>query len=239
MWRFEGSGAVAPAGGVLGRTGATDGSGPRSVVAAGIGIPFDGANVAGAMTGVSAAGVAVRVGAATPAGGVCVRATLGIPACDDHNQPGTTGTGPIPMNRIGRERVSCARAYLDPARDRPNLTVQGDSLVRRIIVRRSVAVGVELTDGTMIGAARVIVCAGVVQNPPLLWRSGVGPADVLRSLGVEPVVDLPGVGANLGDHVVVTFANAVAPGLVTDDEPAIQTILRTTASAATDTMTCS
>jgi choline dehydrogenase len=159
---------------------------------------------------------------------------LGFPDCPDHNQPGTTGVGPIPMNREGRQRVSSLLAYVEPARDRPNLVIRGGSHVRRILVDhgrggRLRAGGVELVDGEVVPAGQVIISSGVVQNPLLLWRSGIGPAEAVRRLGVEPLVDLPGVGANLSDHFVMSFSTEISPDIVPDDAPSIQTILRTTA----------
>jgi choline dehydrogenase-like flavoprotein len=91
------------------------------------------------------------------------------------------------------------------------------------------AVGVELADGETIHAHEVVLAAGVVQDPLLLWRSGIGPADRLRSLGLEPVVDLPAVGAHLTDHFVVTFAAEIRSDAAPDDAPSLQTILRLTA----------
>jgi choline dehydrogenase len=154
---------------------------------------------------------------------------LGFPHCADHNAPDTTGVGPIPMNRRGRERMSNLLVYIEPARERPNLTVRGDAAVRRLRLVGSRVVGVELVDGTEIDAGEVIVCAGVVQNPLLLWRSGIGPRDAVEALGIESRVHAPAVGANLTDHYVFTYATPVDPSLVPDDAPSIQTILRTTA----------
>src|SRR5689334_2083063 len=59
----------------------------------------------------------------------------GMVRCPDHNEPGTTGVGPIPMNRAGSQRMSALVTHLDAARGRPNLTVLGDVLVRRLLVR--------------------------------------------------------------------------------------------------------
>jgi choline dehydrogenase len=157
---------------------------------------------------------------------------LGFPASPDHNAPDTTGVGALPMNRRGLERVSANEAYLQPARGRPNLVIRGDAHVLRIrsdgrTSRK--ATGVELVDGTVVEAATVVICAGVVQNPLLLWRSGIGPADAVRALGIDPVVDLPEVGAHVGDHFVIDYTALVRPEVVPDGVPNIQTILRTTA----------
>ena len=155
--------------------------------------------------------------------------TLGYAASPDHNAPGTTGVGPVPMNRDGLERVSTARAYLEPARELDTLTVRGGAHVRRLLLDGGRARGVELLDGEELLAGEVVLCAGFVQDPLLLWRSGIGPADRVRALGIAPVVDLPGVGARLTDHFVMTYATPVDPDVIPDDAPNLQTILRATA----------
>jgi choline dehydrogenase len=156
--------------------------------------------------------------------------SLGFADCPDHNAPGTTGVGPIPMNRRGRERYSNARAYLEPARSRPNLQVRADAHVRRVLLDGARAAGVELTSGERITAGEVVLCAGVVQNPLLLWRSGIGPAAHLRALGIDPVVELPAVGSHVTDHFVVTFAHEIDPSTAPDDAPSLHNILRVTSS---------
>jgi choline dehydrogenase len=156
-------------------------------------------------------------------------AAEGIPYCPDHSDPTATGVGPIPMNRVGRQRISSLIAYLEPARDRANLTVCGDTHVRRLLTSGGMVTGIELASGERLDAGEVVLSAGVIQNPLLLWRSGIGPADELRRLGIEPVLDHPGVGANLTDHFVVSFSTPVAPDTVPDGMPSIQTILRATA----------
>lgn len=156
----------------------------------------------------------------------------GFPACPDHNAPDTTGVGAIPMNRLGVERMSAARAYLEPARARANLSVRGEAQVRRIRFQGTRAVGVELLTGEAIDAGEVILSAGVIQNPPLLQRSGIGAAAKLRELGCELVVDLPAVGENLSDHFVVTFTAPIERELAPRGAPAIQTILRATAAGS-------
>jgi choline dehydrogenase len=154
---------------------------------------------------------------------------LGFADCADHNAPGTSGVGPVPMNRDGLERMSTLRGYLEPARDLDTLTIRAGAHVRRLALDGTRARGVELVDGEKILAGEVVLCAGFVQDPLLLWRSGIGPADGVRALGVEPVVDLPGVGARLTDHYVMTYATPVDPDVIPDDAPSMQTILRATA----------
>ncbi|WP_420638144.1 GMC family oxidoreductase [Candidatus Poriferisocius sp.] len=156
----------------------------------------------------------------------------------DHNAPDSEGVGPLPRNRRGRRRVSAADAYLTPAvRGRPNLEVRGDCLARRVLWRGTRAVGVEVAfDGQTeaVSAGEVIVAAGVVQSPMLLWRSGIGPASELAGMGIEVVVDRSGVGANFSDHPAVYLFAAPKPGMVAGDDVTIQTLLRYTSSSGPD-----
>lgn len=160
---------------------------------------------------------------------------LGHDACPDHNAPHTTGVGPIPMNRVERRRMSNLLVYLEPARERANLEVRGDTHVRRVLVRDGRAHGVELVDGTRIDAGEVILAAGVVQDPLLLWRSGIGPAAGIEALGGTCLLDAPHVGAHVTDHYVVTYATPIDPRLVGDDDPSLQTILRLAAPGSSRT----
>ncbi len=157
---------------------------------------------------------------------------LGYPTCPDHNHPTATGAGPQPMNKLaGHLRVSTAIGYLAPARARRNLRVLPDTTTVRILVQQGSAIGVEVAgpDGEVsrILGRLVVVCAGAIQTPPLLWRSGIGPADDVRSIGVESVADVPGVGANLDDHpATMVIARAIDPALADPEAALIQTILR-------------
>ena len=153
---------------------------------------------------------------------------LGFPPCADHNEPGATGVGPIPMNRIDMRRISAAVAYLGPTRPRPNLAVEGDALVSRVVIEGGRAVGVALADGRRLSAGRVIVTSGVLQTPTLLWRSGVGPPDALASLGI-PVQAPARVGERLTDHFVVNVRIPIERAHHTRGAPALQLFLRTTA----------
>lgn len=153
----------------------------------------------------------------------------GLEFCADHSRPGSTGAGPIPMNRRGRERVSNTVAYLEAARDRANLTVWGDCHVARLVVERGRVVGLVTADGRLVRAGQVVLAAGVVQNPLLLWRSGIGPADGVRALGLDVVHELPAVGGNLTDHLVISYRAPVDPAAAPDGAPTLQTIARATA----------
>ena len=128
-------------------------------------------------------------------------ANAGFPVVVDHNAPGAVGVGLPPMNLVDGVRQSTALTYLAPARARANLTVRSDALVDRIELSGTRAVGVRLAgSGEVIQADRVLLAAGAYGSPAILLRSGVGPAGHLLEVGVEPVLDRPGVGANLTEH---------------------------------------
>lgn len=158
---------------------------------------------------------------------------LGYPRCDDQNDPDGWGAGPQPMNKLQRLRISTAVAYLAPARIRPNLTIRGDTHVRRVLVEGGRAVGVEVErQGAVshIDARLVVVSTGAIQTPGVLLRSGIGPRVELERLGVPLVRDVPGVGENLCDHPAIgVLCELKDPALASDELPLIQTILRYTA----------
>jgi len=110
----------------------------------------------------------------------------------------------ITVDRRGR-RASAARAYLKPALHRPNLEVMQGVLTARVLVERGRAVGVELRRGRetrrVFAAGEVLLSGGTYGSAQLLMLSGFGPADELRAQGIAPRADLPGVGANLSEHV--------------------------------------
>jgi len=101
-------------------------------------------------------------------------------------------------------RMSTAVTYLAQARPRPNLTLCPETVVSQVACSGSRATGIRLLDGTLVDADRVVLAAGTYSSPMILARSGIGPADELRALGITPVVDLPGVGRNLSDHPLVS-----------------------------------
>jgi choline dehydrogenase len=137
------------------------------------------------------------------AAGVDGLEAAGFPTVDDHNRPGAVGTGRMPMSSRDGIRVTTADAYL-PARSTPaNLTIRADAQVAGVLFAGARASGVRLVDGTVIEAGWVVLCAGTYGSPPILMRSGVGPAAHLRDVGVPVLADLPGVGGNLADHPAV------------------------------------
>ena len=130
---------------------------------------------------------------------------IGFPNVDDHNRPGAVGAGRVPMTSSGGTRVTTADAYLPSGATLPNLTIRPEMHVAEVVFEGSRATGVRLLDGDVIQASWVVLCAGVYGSPPILMRSGIGPADHLRSVDVPARVNLPGVGANLADHPAVAI----------------------------------
>jgi choline dehydrogenase len=166
---------------------------------------------------------------------VCRR--LGFPEVADHNHPEATGVGPFPQNRRGRLRLSVAIGYLLPARDRPNLTIRPHCLVNRILFASDRAVGVEISgegEPEQVYGQRITLAAGAIGSPAILLRSGVGPKAALADLGIEPVADLPGVGAGLADHPVTRLLLVPKPGSCTLDTPLAQMVLRYTAPGSNE-----
>jgi choline dehydrogenase len=130
----------------------------------------------------------------------------GHPWCDDHNAPVGTGVSPYAASIRDGVRVSTNDAYVEPARDRANLTVLGDALVDRVVVENGRAVSIEYVRNGVRERAQggeVILCAGAVHSPAILLRSGIGPASSSMRLGIDVACALDGVGANLSDHPIV------------------------------------
>ncbi|MCL2582842.1 MAG: choline dehydrogenase [Streptosporangiales bacterium] len=117
------------------------------------------------------------------------------------------GVAPFDRNVRRGRRLSAAGAYLRPAMGRPNLTVLTRSYTTRVLFDGTRAVGVEYRRGLSaprrVHGKEIILCGGAVNTPQLLQLSGVGDAGLLRDLHIDVVADLPGVGANLQDHLEV------------------------------------
>jgi choline dehydrogenase len=128
----------------------------------------------------------------------------GLPFNPDFNGETTYGVGAYQLSIGKRWRESAAVAFLRPALSRPNLTVLVNAHARRVLLEGTHAIGMEWATGRELGSARasreVILAAGALQSPQILQLSGIGPADYLRSLGIDVAVDLPDVGENLQDH---------------------------------------
>ncbi|MEU7488249.1 GMC family oxidoreductase N-terminal domain-containing protein [Streptomyces sp. NPDC042319] len=127
----------------------------------------------------------------------------GLPRLAELNGPDHGGCAATPLSQRRGRRWSTADGYLRPALRRANLTVLTDSEARRVLFDEGRACGVELADGVLRARREVLLSAGAIGSPQLLLRSGVGDADDLKSLGIVPVADLPGVGRHLEDHLSV------------------------------------
>jgi choline dehydrogenase len=149
----------------------------------------------------------------------------GIPYVDDLNAPGASGIGPMPMNRRDGVRMSTALTYLPLVRQRENLTIWPGTEVTRVLLEHGRAIGVEYPrDGALhqVHGARVILSAGALLTPTLLLRSGIGPARHLAEVGVDCVVELPGVGENLMEHQGTAVFLVPRDGLAPPDDRVCQ-----------------
>jgi choline dehydrogenase len=128
----------------------------------------------------------------------------GFAAVDDLNAPGATGIGPTARNMWDGIRASTLVTYLHQARGRENLTILGETTCRRILFdgNRATGIEVERDDGRVerIDGDRIVLSAGAIHSPQILTLSGIGRAESLAALGIEPVSTLEGVGRNLQDH---------------------------------------
>ena len=131
--------------------------------------------------------------------------SLGFPSTSDFSGADSEGVGFRQGTIRAGTRESTARAFLRPALRRGNVTLYTEALVLRVIVENGRAAGVlyerEGQQHEVRVRHEVILCAGALQTPQLLLLSGIGPAQELKSSGTEPVLDLPGVGRNLHDHL--------------------------------------
>lgn len=129
----------------------------------------------------------------------------GFPANDDFNGPHQDGFGRFDVTIRNGRRCSAAVAYLRPAQRRPNLHIMTGAQVCRLVIdgRRATSVEIMSRNGrrTFHAAREIVLSAGVIGSPQILQLSGVGAAEHLKSAGVEPRLDLKGVGENLQDHI--------------------------------------
>jgi choline dehydrogenase-like flavoprotein len=129
----------------------------------------------------------------------------GHPWVDDINAPATAGVFTYPYNTRAGRRVTSNDAYLEPARDRDNLTIVGDALVDVVLFEGNKAIGVRWSDGGEdheLLAPCVVLCAGSFGSATLLQRSGIGPAEVLEPLEIPVRQQLP-VGVGVQDHAIM------------------------------------
>ncbi|MCQ2000941.1 mycofactocin dehydrogenase MftG [Arthrobacter zhaoxinii] len=149
---------------------------------------------------------------------------LGFPEEPDKNGDGEPGVGPVPMNVAGGLRWNTALAYLVSGRVPTNLTIRGQTLVRRVLFEGARAVGVEVECAGKVSVLRgdeIVLCAGAIQSAHLLLLSGIGPAAALRAHGIEVIADRPGVGAGFTDHPQVAVQWSPRRGVVDTTVPRI------------------
>src|SRR5256885_8440297 len=138
---------------------------------------------------------------------IAAAAETGIPKNSDFNGATQEGAGYFQTTtRFGR-RASTAVAYLRPAKGRKNLHVETSALAQRIVFNGKRAEAVQYRKKGSLRTARarkeILVCSGAYNSPQLLQLSGVGPAELLRKHGIDIVLDAPGVGHDLQDHMQV------------------------------------
>jgi len=133
----------------------------------------------------------------------------GIPRNHDFNGATQEGAGYYQLTVRNGWRASTANEYLRPVRKRANLKVETEALASRVVLEGKRAVGVAYLKGGVERIARargeVVMAGGAINSPHVLQLSGIGPANLLKSRGVDVVHDLPGVGACLQDHFQVRF----------------------------------
>ncbi|TIT65997.1 MAG: FAD-dependent oxidoreductase [Mesorhizobium sp.] len=129
----------------------------------------------------------------------------GLPANEDFNAESQFGLGIYNVTQNRGQRFSSFTAFMRPVLDRRNLTLVSGCEVIDLVIAEGRATGLRVRhDGQekMLSASReIVLCAGAISSPKILMASGIGPADELRRIGITPVLDLPGVGKNLQDHI--------------------------------------
>jgi choline dehydrogenase len=145
----------------------------------------------------------------------------GIAKNPDFNGAAQEGAGWFQTTTRRGRRASTARCYLRPARHRRNLRVETAALAQRIVFEGRRAVAIEYKQGGMQKTARaakeLLVCGGAYNSPQLLQLSGIGPADLLKDHGIEVVLDAPGVGRDLQDHLQVRIVTRCTSAITLND----------------------
>jgi choline dehydrogenase len=145
----------------------------------------------------------------------------GIPTNPDFNGATQEGAGFFQTTTRRGRRASTAFSYLRPARGRGNLHVETDALAQRILFEGRRARAVEYRQGSSLRTVRarkeILVSGGAYNSPQLLQLSGVGPAELLKQHGIEIVLDAPGVGNDLQDHMQVRLVMRCAQRVTLND----------------------
>ncbi len=145
---------------------------------------------------------------------------LGYPASSDFNGGKPEGVGYYQINTRGGWRASTANAFLHPARKRKNLKVQTNAHAARVLFEDRRATGISYTRKGVVFEAKakreVILSGGAINSPQLLMLSGIGDAERLKGIGIEPLVDAKAVGSNLQDHLAVSYFYKVRTATLND-----------------------
>lgn len=147
---------------------------------------------------------------------------IGVPRTDDFNGARQDGAGYYQLTTWKGWRCSTANAYLDPARSRPNLQIETGAFAAEVMTAGKRAIGVRYRQGGVMKnahcKAEVLLAAGSLQSPQLLQLSGIGPRALLEQYGIAVVVDAPGVGANLQDHLQIRLGFECTRPITTNDQ---------------------
>jgi choline dehydrogenase len=160
---------------------------------------------------------------ADPLSGAFIKAAVesGIPDNPDFNGATQEGAGWFQTTTRNGRRSSTARSYLRPAKGRRNLHIQTAALAQRLLFEGRRAVGVEYRQNGALRTVRarkeVLISSGAYNSPQLLQLSGVGPAELLKSHGIDVVLDAPGVGNDLQDHMQVRIVMRCAQPITLND----------------------
>ncbi|MDF2601235.1 MAG: family oxidoreductase [Methylobacterium brachiatum] len=134
----------------------------------------------------------------------------------DLNAPQGEGVSCNPINSRDGHRVTTNDGYLEPARNRPNLEIRCEALVDRILFEGRQAVGLRVRFGTEAWTEtrgrEIVLCAGAVHSPAILMRSGIGPGEPLRALGIPVLHTHEAVGGNFMDHPILRATMDLKPG---------------------------
>jgi choline dehydrogenase len=156
----------------------------------------------------------------------------GFERIHDFNADKQHGVGPYPMNVVNGSRMNTGMTYLSSSvRKRSNLTILADALVDKVVIKNNEAKGILLADGKLLNGKHIILSAGTYGSATTLLRSGIGPAEDLKTLDIPVIKDLP-VGRQLIDHPFYYNAYAVDPKIVGEQTPVIGAILWTKTSKA-------
>jgi choline dehydrogenase len=152
---------------------------------------------------------------------IAAAAETGIPLNPDFNGASQEGAGFFQTTTRRGRRASTAVAYLRPARGRSNLHVETCALAQRVVFEGNRADAVEYRKAGSLRTARarkeILIASGAYNSPQLLQLSGVGPAELLRKHGIEVVLDAPGVGHDLQDHLQVRVVMRCAKPITLND----------------------